>query len=101
MKGWIWIIVVLVVVAIALGADDAKKPRGAFSKLKVGHQVTLRQESSGFMLSFFDDDKVPLTHTVIEIGDDFIVVEDVSATRETTIPIFALRSIEKVKTKAK
>jgi len=69
--------------------------------LKVGQQVTLRQEQSGFMVSYFDDDTVPLTHKVIEIGDDYIVVEDIAATRETTVPIYAVRSIEKVKTKAK
>jgi hypothetical protein len=40
MKNWIWI-VVLVAVATALGAQDAKKPKGMFSMLKVGQAVTV------------------------------------------------------------
>ncbi len=35
MKNWM-LIVVLVVVATALGAQDAQKPKGIFSTLKVG-----------------------------------------------------------------
>jgi len=101
MRSWISIVVVLVVVAIALGADEANKPRGAFSKLRISQQVTVRQEPSGFTILYFNDDTVPLTHKVVEIGDDFLVVEDIAATRETTVPIYALRSIEMVKTKAK
>jgi len=101
MKGWSCVAVVLVVFAVAVGADEVKKPSGVFSKLKLGQSVTLKQEGSSFTVSFFDDDTVPLTHKVIEIGDDFIVVEDVAATRETTVPIYALRSIEKLKTKGR
>ena len=89
----------MVVVAVALGADEVKKPRGVFSTLKIGQRVTLKHEASGFTVSLFDDEEAPLPHKIIEIGDDFIVVEDVAATRETTVPIYALRSIEKVKTK--
>lgn len=100
-QNWIWLGFVLVAVVVALGADDEKRQKGVFSTLKIGQTVTLKQESSGFMVSYFDDDTVPLTHKVIEIGDDFIVVEDIAATRETTVPIYALRSIEKVKTKGK
>jgi len=98
---WIWLGFVLVVFAVALSADEVKKPRGAFSKLRISQQVTMRQEPSGFTISYFDDDTVPLTHKVIEIGEDHIVVEDIAATRETTIPVYALRSIEKLKTRAK
>jgi len=43
MKNWIWIVVVIVV-ATALGADNAKKPKGVFSMLKVGQAVTVRDE---------------------------------------------------------
>ena len=101
MKCCVWIGFVLAAVIVAFGADDAKNPKGVFFSLTVGQQVTVRQEPSGFTISYFDDDTVPLTHKIIEIGDDFIVVEDVAATRETTVPIYALRSIEKVMTKGK
>ena len=99
MKNWKWLGILLIPVVLALGADEVKKPRGVFSKLRIRQRVTLKQEASGLTVSFFDGEEAPLPHKVIEIGDDFIVVEDIANTRETTVPIYALRSIEKVRTK--
>ena len=51
MKNWMWILVV-VAVATALGAQDAKKPKGVFSMLKVGRAVTVSWRA-GPAVSFF------------------------------------------------
>ena len=98
MNRWIWLGVVLVAVAVALGAEDVKKSKGVFSTLKVGQNVTLKDEKAAFTISFFDED-LPLAHKVIEIGEDYVVIRDVVGIKETTIPVYALKAVEKIRVK--
>jgi hypothetical protein len=102
MRTWAWLCALVIVVAASAipGAQNAKRPRNIFSSLKVGQSVTLKDEGSAYSISFFDDD-MPLAHKVVEIGDDFVVVRDVAGVRETLIPVFSLKGIEKVTTKSK
>ena len=98
MKNWIWIVVVVAVVT-ALGAQDAKRPKSVFSMLKAGQPVSLKDEGSAYSLSFFEPE-VPLGHTVVEVGEDFVVVRVISGVRETRVPVYSVKAIEKVKTKS-
>ena len=97
MKKWIRV-VVLVAVAMALGADNARNPRGVFSMLKVGQAVSLKDEGSAYSISFLETE-VPLGHTVIEIGDDYIVVRDIAGVKDVVVPVYAVKSVDKVRTK--
>ena len=99
MKNWIWI-VVLVAVATALGADKAKKPKGVFSMLKVGQAVSLKDHESAYSLSFLDDE-IPLSHTVIEVGEDYVVVRDIAGVKDVVVPAYSLKAVEKVRVKLK
>ena len=85
---------------LALGADEIKKPKGVFSSLKVGQSVTLKDEGTGFTLSFFDEE-LPLAHKVVEFGVDYVVVRDVVGVKESVIPVYAVKAIVKVRTKGK
>ena len=87
-----------ITVAFTLGADDIQKPTGVFSSLKIGQSVTLKDEDTGITISFFDEE-LPLAHKIIEIGDDFIVVRDIANMTETTIPVFSIGKIVKVRTR--
>ena len=97
MKNWIWIFV-LVAVATAVEAQDAKKRKGVFSMLKVGQAVSLKDEESAYSISFIEPE-VLLGHTVVEVGDDFVVVRDIAGITETTVSVYSVKSVEKVKTK--
>ena len=85
-------------VAFTLGADDIQKPNGVFSTLKIGQSVTLKDEDTGITISFFDDE-LPMTHTIIEIGDGFVVVRDIADVTETTIPVYSIGKIVKIRTR--
>ena len=61
MKNWIWNVVVITV-ATALGPQDAQKPNGVFSMLKVGQPVNLKDEGTAYSFSFLEPE-VPLGHT--------------------------------------
>ena len=96
-RRWIGLVVVAFVV-MALGADETKKPKGVFSALKVGQSVSLKDDGSAFTLTFFDPDLLQ-SHKIVEIGDNFVVLRDVAGVTETTIPIYSLKAVVKVRTK--
>ena len=85
-------------VAFALGADDIQKPNGVFSSLKIGQSVTLKDDGTGITISFFDEE-LPTAHNIIEIGDEFIVVRDIANVTDTTIPVYSIREIVKIRTR--
>lgn len=87
---------VLAIVLLAVGAADAPK-KTVFSGLKVGQPVGLKDHGTDFEISVIDD--VPQSHKIIDMGDDFIVLEDVGAVTQTTIPVTSLKAIVLLKTK--
>jgi hypothetical protein len=91
------VLVTVLALSAAPGADETKKPKGVFSALKVGQSVSLKDEGSAFTLTVFEPD-LPQSHKVIEVGDNFIVVRDIAGISDTTIPVFSLKSIVKVRT---
>ncbi len=95
MKNWIWIIVVLVAVATAFGAD-VKKLNGVFSGLKVGQHVKMTDHGTVFTISYFESE-IEFPHKVVEIGENYIVVRDVVGIKEIRIPVYAVKSVVKVK----
>ena len=102
MRNWIWFVGVIAVMVLvsARGVEEPKEPSGIFSMLKVGQRVTLKDEGSAFSLSFFDEE-ISLAHMIIEIGTDYVVVQDIADVTQTTIPIYSVKSIEKVRVKGK
>ena len=44
--------------------------------LKVGQAVNLKDHGAAYSLSFIEPE-VPLSHTVVEIGEDYVVVRDI------------------------
>jgi hypothetical protein len=96
MRNWIWVGVVVVVAAVALGANETKKLKSAFSVLKFGESVSLKDEGSAYSITVFEPD-LPQSHKVVEIGDDYVVVRDIAEVTETTIPIYSVKAIVKVK----
>lgn len=90
-----WSVVLLT--ALLVGAD--KQPNKLFfSSLKVGQKVSLKDNGDSFSITFFEDDEVPHAHKVSDIGDDFLVLENVAGI-ETTIPIYSIKVVERVRVK--
>jgi len=71
-----------------------------FSTLKVGQAVTLRDKGNLYEIGTMDLD-LPMTHRVVEIADDFIVLRDESELIETRIPVTAVRAVIHMKTRPK
>ncbi len=91
----IWMkIVAVALVALVFGVAAAQKPegkRGVFALLVVGQQVSLKEAASGYTIGVIPG--IPLAHKVIEIGGDYIVLEDPAGVTQTRIPITAVKAV--------
>jgi hypothetical protein len=86
----------LLATATTRSAEDAKGSKGAFSSLRVGQSVSLKDEGTAFTITFFEPE-LPQSHKVVEIRDNFVVIRDIAEVTETTIPIYSVKAIVKVK----
>lgn len=94
MKSHAGLTLILLAILFTLGADS-EQPRGVFSSLEIGQRVNLKEEGQGFTITVIGGD-LPQSHNVIEIGEDFVVLESVAGV-DTTIPVYAVRSLVRMK----
>jgi hypothetical protein len=69
-----------------------------FSVLKKDQKIGLQETANGYHIKVFKNfgvDTAP--YKVIEIGDDYIVIEDAIGVNEIRIPIYSIKSITTVK----
>jgi hypothetical protein len=95
------IIITLVLVAIGAttssGQSPDKQPKGFFSTLKVGQVIAVKEVAGRYEISMIEGVPGPLGHKVIEIGTDYLVVENFAGVIETRIPVFSIKAIIKIK----
>lgn len=85
----------------ALGQGPAQQRRGLLSVLKEGQSVTLKEADGRFALTLIEDAPDLAGHKVVEIGADYLAVEDVAGAIQTRIPIYSLKSIATIKRQRK
>jgi hypothetical protein len=62
--------------------------------LKVGQSLTLKDAGDRYTLSVIEGDlKLPQSHTVAEVGQDFVVVKDFVGVTETRIPLTSVKAV--------
>jgi hypothetical protein len=88
--------VAVLAISAAPGAEETKDTKGVFNRLKVGQSISLKNEGSAFTITYFEPE-LPRAHKVIEIGDNYVVVRDIAEVTETTMPIYSVKAIVKVK----
>jgi len=82
-----------------LGHAEEKPNSGFLKVLKVGQTITMKEGFGKYQLTVIDGMK--LGHKVIEIGVDYIVLEDLSGSLETYIPFSSIQGIVKIRTPGK
>jgi hypothetical protein len=94
------------IVAVALVASTATPQpqpapkRNVFSTLVAGQIVTLNDNDRMFQINTIQGAKTG-THTVAEVAEDYIILQDMAEVTELRIPIHAIRAVVHVKTKVK
>ena len=79
------------------GQAPVKPQIGVLSILKAGQSVNLKDIAGRYEISTYDDGLTALSHRVIEVGPDFVTVEDIAGVAETRIPIFSIKSFVRFK----
>jgi hypothetical protein len=102
MKCLIWLVIAGVVLALSssFAVESPKKSKGIFSGLKVGQNVSLKDEGARYSIDYFDTNLLQ-THKVVAVADDFVVIRDINDLIETTVPVYSIKSVSKLNTKPK
>jgi hypothetical protein len=88
--------------AFAVSGQAPESPRqGLLSALKEGQSVTVKQMGGRYEITAMDNIPAPLGHTVIEIGPDWLTVEDIAGIIETRIPLYSITAIVRLKVPSK
>ena len=77
---------------VASGQVPAK-PHGILAVLHVGQPVNLADADGGYKLNLFKNGPEVLGHKVVEVGSDFVVVEDIAGVQQLRIPAYSIKSI--------
>lgn len=96
------IITVTTAAFLALGifAASGKAPaqsRGVLSVLHAGQPVSIKESNGRYELSLFENGPETLGHKVIEVGDDYVVLQDIAGISDTRIPIFSVKGVVTMK----
>ena len=92
------LLVVFAVIAVATITVSGQAPdrsgRGFLSVLKEGQRVNLKEVSGRIEITANKD--LQLGQKNIELGTDFIAVEDIAGVTETRIPIYSIKSVVQI-----
>lgn len=80
------------VLLVAIGATRSQdNPKNFFSGLKIGQIIAVKEVSGKYELLF--QEKTPVGSKVIEIGDDYLVLEDPSGLVEIRIHVTSIKNV--------
>ena len=70
------------------------KPHGLLSVLHVGQPVKLADAGgSGYEITVIEGGPQVLGHKVVEVGSDFVVLEEFTGVQQLRIPVYSLKSV--------
>lgn len=78
----------------ANGQENGRK--GFLSVLKEGQAIVVKEVAGRYEITLMEGG-----HKVIEVGPDYVVVEDIAGVTETRIPVFSIKSISRIKVNRK
>lgn len=100
------ILAVIAVCLLGLGSittsqAPAQQRREFLSVLKPKQPVLIKEVAGRFTISTMDDLPDTLTHKVVEVGSDYVAVEDIAGFQQTRIPVYSISSIVRIKSPQK
>ena len=98
----LWLMIIVIAVASGLGAQQQPAPKTTFlDQLTPGQAVNLDEKEGRYEITVLPKLIRPLSHTVIEIGQDYVVLRDFVGMADTIIPVYAIKSIKIVRLSGK
>ena len=87
------LILLLVGLLFVASGQAPSKLHGILAVLHAGQPVSLDDGDGGYKLNLFKDGPEILGHKVVEVGSDFVVVEDIAGIQQLRIPVYSLKSV--------
>lgn len=78
-------------------AKNAVIKNSLFAPLESGTKVSVKEQQGKFVFTLMEG--IPQSHVVIEVGTDYLVVEDQTGLIQTRIPVTSLQSVVVMKLK--
>jgi len=95
-SGFVVVALIVAVLLTPLLAQQEAQPKvsGVFATLKAEQAINVKETGEKYLLTVIDgDSKLPQPHTVLEVGQDFVVVKDFTGLNETRIPITSVKAV--------
>jgi len=96
----VWLCVVATgIAAVAWAAavePAAQPPAGILAPLRVGRNVALRDAGPAYELTTFTRETPAGPYRVVEVAQDYVVLQDLTALHDVRIPVHAVKSITNV-----
>ena len=90
------LLVAALFMAIPNTSHGQDKPKKTFlSGIKEGQTISVREVGGRYEISVMK--RMPVGHKVLEVGIDYILVEDPASVTETRIPVYSIKSIVTLK----
>lgn len=89
-------LLILLVLLTPLVAQQNVEPKlvGVLATLKIDQLVNVKDTGERFLITVIEGEaKLPVPHTIVEVGQDFVVVKDFTGLNETRIPITSIKSV--------
>ena len=87
----------VIAVAAVLGHpndDQNRTTKTVFlDRLKPGQAVVLNDKQGCYEIGIFPKEIQPLSHSVIEVGQDYVVLRDLANVTDTIVPIYSIKCI--------
>ena len=93
-------VVAVIILGSSIGFSQRGPERsgeGVFSVLSKGQAVSLTETGGRYEIGIFTNGPEMLGYNVIEVGRDYVVVEDIAHVREVRIPIYSVKAVEVLK----
>lgn len=88
------LVLLLLLTPLLAQQQEQPKPTGVLATLKVGQMVNLKESAERYLLTVIEGDlKIPQSHTVQEVGADFVVLRDFTGFNELRVPITSLKAV--------
>ena len=89
-----------VIVGLAFAADRPIQNKSRFLHgLTKGQSVLLKDLGTMYEIDLLPNDAAKFGQEVVEIGDDYVVIRDITGFRETRVSVSSIRAIVKMKVK--
>jgi hypothetical protein len=91
-----YIIPAFLCIALVGASPPTKTPQSFLGSLHVDQRISLVEHGDKYEITMFQG-KMPLPFTVVEVGQDYVVVRDMAGVADLNIPIYSIKAIKAIR----